>query len=107
MSVRVRLGTCLIFATLISAASSASAQDQALAKASGAMDGCVRYVAHQAMVVRCALGEPQILSDHGITAGEPYDVHGNPVDRQGNVVAVPQGGRAQREVFASERRTLP
>ena len=108
MSVRVGLGTCLIIATMFSAASSANGQDQALARASSAMDGCVRYVARQAIVVRCALGEPQILSDHGMTAGEPYDVHGNPVDRYGNVVAVPQGGRAQhREVFANERRTVP
>ena len=72
------------------------------------MDGRVRYVAQQATVVRCALGEARMLSDHGLTAGEPYDVHGNPVDRHGNVVAVPESGRSQhREVFASERRTAP
>ena len=104
MPVRASLGTCLILATLLSATSPANAQDQAFARASGAMDGCVRYVAQQAMVVRCALGDPRIVSDHGMTAGEPYDVHGNPVDRHGNVVAVPESGRTHREVFASERR---
>ena len=108
MPVRVGLGTCLILATMLTAAGAANGQDQALARASGAMDGCVRYVAHQAMVVRCALGEPRMLSDHGLAAGEPYDVQGNPVDRHGNVVAVPEGGRVQhREVFADERRTVP
>jgi hypothetical protein len=108
MSVRASLGTCFILGTLLAAASAANGQDQALARASGGMDGCVRYVAQQAMVVRCALGDPRILSDHGMTAGEPYDVHGNPVDRLGNVIAVPENGRAQhREVFASDRRTAP
>lgn len=109
MLLRTGLGTCLILASMLSAASSANGQDQAFAKASGAIDGCVHYVAQQAMVVRCALGEPSLLSDHGMTAGEPYDMHGNPVDRHGNVIAVPERGRPQqaREVFASERRTLP
>jgi hypothetical protein len=59
----------------------------------------VRYVAQQAIVVRCSI-EPQIASDHGMTAGEAYDAHGNPVDRQGNVIAVPAQGRGgAREVF--------
>ena len=40
------------------------------------------------------------------TGGEPYDVHGNAVD--GNIVAMRESGRVQqREVFASERRTVP
>jgi len=109
MSVRVGFGTCLIVATMLTAAGPASSQDQALARASSGMDGCVRYVAQQAIVVRCALGDPRTLSDHGMTAGEPYDVQGNPIDRHGDVVAVPEGGRAQpaREVFANERRTAP
>ena len=108
MLLRASLGTCLILTTMLTAASAASGQDQALARASGEMDGCVRYVAQQAVVVRCALGDPRILSDHGMTAGEPYDVQGNPVDRHGNVVAVPEGRTRQaREVFADDRRTLP
>ena len=112
MSVRADLGTCLIAAALLSAGGVANGQDPSIARATAAsagLDGCVRYVAHQAMVVSCALGEARMLSDHGMTAGELYDVHGNPVDRHGNIVAVPEGGRTQpaREVFASERRTLP
>ena len=43
MSVRTNLGTCLIFATIFAAANSANGQDQALARASSTMDGCVRY----------------------------------------------------------------
>jgi hypothetical protein len=113
MSVRASLGTCLIAAALLSAAGSANGQDPqgypSIARAtaaSGGADGCVRYVAQQAIVVRCAL-EPQALSDHGMTAGEPYDAHGNPLDRLGNVVAVPEGrGRPAREVFAGDRSTL-
>ena len=112
MSMRASLGTCLIAAALLSAAGAANGQDQSIARATAAsagMDGCVRYVSGQAIVVRCALGTPQIVADHGMTAGEPYDAQGNPVDRHGNVVAVPegrgQGGRNQaaREVFASDR----
>jgi hypothetical protein len=116
MSVRASLWTCLIAAGLLSAAGAANGQDPSIAArataASAGMDGCVRYVSGQAIVVRCALAEPQIVSDHGLTAGEPYDVQGNPVDRHGNVIAVPegqgQGGRGQpaREVFANDRRTL-
>jgi hypothetical protein len=43
------------------------------------------------------------LSDHGSAVGERYDAEGNPVDRQGNVVAVPAGrSGSSREVFAQE-----
>ena len=43
------------------------------------------------------------LSDHGMAVGERYDSQGNPVDRQGNVIAVP-GERpgSNREVFVQE-----
>ncbi len=44
------------------------------------------------------------MSDHGATVGERYDMQGNPVDHQGNVVAVPAGRTgSSREVFAQER----
>ena len=109
MSVRASLGTCLIAAALLSAAGAANGQSPSVARATAAaagMDGCVRYVAGQAIVVRCALGNPQIVADHGMTAGDPYDAQGNPLDRHGNVVAVPEGkGQAAREVFADDRRT--
>jgi hypothetical protein len=43
------------------------------------------------------------LSDHGMAVGEPYDAEGNPVDRQGNVIAVPAGRSGSgREVFVQE-----
>jgi hypothetical protein len=104
---RASLGTCLIAAAMLSTAGSANGQDPLIARATAAsagLDGCVRYVAQQAIVVRCA-PEPQIVSDHGMTAGEPYDVQGNLLDRHGNVIAVPEGrGQPAREVFATDRR---
>ncbi|HZB55664.1 MAG TPA: hypothetical protein VE527_18655 [Reyranella sp.] len=43
------------------------------------------------------------LSDHGAAVGERYDAQGNPVDRQGNVIAVPAGrSGSSREVFVQE-----
>lgn len=43
------------------------------------------------------------LSDHGWAVGERYDVQGNPIDRQGNVIAVPNGrSGSSREVFVQE-----
>lgn len=108
MSLRASLGRCVL-AALISAAGAASAQSPSsspsIARASAASDDCVRYVEGQAMVVRCAAA-PQVLADHGGAVGEPYDVQGNPVDRHGDVVAVPESrGRAAREVFARDSGT--
>jgi hypothetical protein len=43
------------------------------------------------------------LSDHGRAVGERYDAQGNPIDRQGNIVAVPTGRSGSiREVFVQE-----
>lgn len=43
------------------------------------------------------------LSDHGAAAGERYDWQGNPIDRQGNIVAVPaERSGSTREVFVQE-----
>jgi hypothetical protein len=43
------------------------------------------------------------LSDHGAAVGERYDAQGNPIDRQGNIVAVPTGRSGSvREVFVQE-----
>ena len=100
MPMRAIFGTCLVAIAL--SAGPAISQDRSIARASTVTEGCVRYMANQAVVVRCAI-ERQIASDHGMTAGEPYDVHGNPVDRQGNVIAVPAQGRGQaREVFSQK-----
>ena len=69
------------------------------------IDGCMRPVAWQPGLARCALVEPasgpRMLSDH-----ESYDAHGNPLDRHGDVIAVPEGRARAREVFASERSAL-
>jgi hypothetical protein len=102
MPMRAVFGTCLV-ALALSAGPALSQDrgiDRSIARASSTTDGCVRYMAQQAVVVRCAI-EPQVVSDHGMTAGEPYDMHGNPIDRHGNIIAVPAQGRAEaREVFA-------
>jgi len=104
MSIRALLGPFLIVAALVSASALAHAQSPSIAHASAATDGCVRYVEGQAMVVRCAVA-PQVLADHGVAVGEPYDAQGNPVDRHGNVVAVPdRREQVAREVFTSESR---
>jgi hypothetical protein len=111
MLFRANFGPRLIAAALLCAVGAANAQSPAqspakspsIAHASAATDDCVRYVEGQAMVVRCAVAGPRVLADHGMSAGEPYDVQGNPVDRHGNVVAVPE---ATREVFAKDRQTL-
>lgn len=43
------------------------------------------------------------LSDHGAAVGDRYDWQGNPIDRQGNIVAVPTGrSGSTREVFVQE-----
>jgi hypothetical protein len=111
MSLRTNLGTCLLAGALVCAAGAAIAQSPAtspsIARASAATDDCVRYVEGQAMVVRCSVAAPRVLADHGMSVGEPYDVQGNPVDRHGDVVAVPENrGQATREVFVRDRQTV-
>jgi hypothetical protein len=97
---RAIFGTCLALALSAGPAISQDrGVDRPVTRANSAINGCVHYMAQQAVVVRCAV-EPQVASDHGMTAGEPYDMHGNPIDRYGNVIAVPAPGRAEaREVF--------
>jgi hypothetical protein len=107
---RASLGTCLIAAALL-AATAAGAGDRSITNAVAGpareIDGCVRPVAWQPGGGRCALVEPaagQVLSDHGMMAGEAYDAQGNPVDRHGDVIAVPAGRASQaREVFARDQ----
>lgn len=64
---------------------------------------------HQAMADRCiAVFAPPVrveaLSDHGAGAGEAYDRQGNPLDRHGNIIAVPESRSGPREVFANATR---
>ena len=53
----------------------------------------------------------RVLSDHGASVGEPYDAQGNPLDRHGDIVAVPEAPATAgapsaqiREVFAAQPR---
>lgn len=102
---RASLGTGLIIAAALSVAVPASAGDRSITNVSAAareVDGCLRPEARQP-AERCALVEPrQILSDHGAT----YDAQGNPLDRNGDVIAAPGRGTQAREVFASEWTTF-
>jgi hypothetical protein len=107
MFVRILLAACLAAATAL-AAGPAAAQEGIAGGAttvSKPLDGCVRYVAQQATVVSCGLVQPRIMSDHDMLGAQPYDAAGNPIDRNGDVIAAPGDGHAQtREVFAGEER---
>jgi hypothetical protein len=63
-------------------------------------------------VITTDLQAGRILSDHGASIGEPYDAQGNPLDRHGDIVAVPESPATAaapsglaREVFAAQPRT--
>ena len=97
---RASLTTFLILGAL-SVAGTAQAFDRTCAQrqeAQGqAADRCVASVTVPETVVHGT------LSDHGAAVGERYDWQGNPIDRHGNVVAVPSGrSGAIREVFVQE-----
>ena len=99
MFVRASLPTFLFLGAL-SLTSAAQAFDRTCAQrqdAQGQADRCVASVTVPETVVYGT------LSDHGAAAGERYDWQGNPIDRQGNVVAVPAGrSGSNREVFVQE-----
>ena len=89
------LSALLIVGTL-SLASGAQAFDRTCMTQGQGTDRCVASMTVPETVVYGT------LSDHGMTAGERYDAQGNPVDRQGNVVAVPNGRSGSiREVVES------
>jgi hypothetical protein len=108
MSIRARLLTTLVAGLafgLLAAPGPALSLDEAIAvpakKASGHMkvtpakpDACAAVAASG----RCLAVPPpdRLMADHG----GGYDVQGNPVDRYGNVIAVPES-RGYREVFVS------
>ena len=97
---RASLPTFLILG-VISAASTAQAFDRTCAQRQEvqgqAADRCVAAVTVPETVVYGT------LSDHGAAVGERYDWQGNPIDRQGNVIAVPSGRSGSvREVFVQE-----
>jgi hypothetical protein len=96
MLVRASLPTFLILGAL-SLASTAQAFDRACAAKGQDADRCVAAMTVPETVVYGT------LSDHGAAVGERYDWQGNPIDRQGNIVAVPSGrSGATREVFVQE-----
>jgi hypothetical protein len=100
MSFRASLQAFVILG-LLSATGAAHGWDRSPAGA-GKASSCVQ--APRAAVDRCVATAPQTvvygtLADHG----PDYDARGNPLDRYGNVVAVPAGrSGAAREVFAEE-----
>jgi hypothetical protein len=95
---RASLPTFLILGVL-SVASTAQAFDRNCAQRQDVrgQDRCVAAVTVPETVVYGT------LSDHGAAVGERYDWQGNPIDRQGNIVAVPSGRSGSvREVFVQE-----
>lgn len=100
MLARAGLPTFLILGAL-SLTSAAQAFDRSCAQKQDAQgqnaDRCMASVTVPETIVYGT------LSDHGAAVGDRYDAQGNPVDRQGNIVAVPTGrSGAVREVFVQE-----
>ena len=100
MLARAGLPTFLILGAL-SLTSAAQAFDRSCAQKQDARgqnaDRCMASVTVPETIVYGT------LSDHGAAVGDRYDAQGNPVDRQGNIVAVPTGrSGAVREVFVQE-----
>ncbi len=97
---RASLPTCVILGVM-SLTSAAQAFDRTCAQRQDAQgqnaDRCMASVTVPETTVYGT------LSDHGAAVGERYDAQGNPVDRQGNVIAVPAGRSGpNREVFVQE-----
>ena len=97
MLVRASLPIFLILGAL-SLSSAAQASDRACTQRQDPQaDRCVASVTVPETVVYGT------LSDHGAAVGDRYDWQGNPIDRQGNIVAVPTGrSGSTREVFVQE-----
>ena len=96
---RASLPTLLILGVL-SVANTAQAFDRACAQRQGDVQGQDRCVAAVTVPETVVYGT---LSDHGAAVGDRYDTQGNPIDRQGNIVAVPTGRSGSvREVFVQE-----
>ena len=97
MFVRASLPTFLILGAL-SLTSTAQAFDRTCTlRQDPQVDRCVASVTVPETVVYGT------LSEHGAAVGDRYDWQGNPIDRQGNVIAVPTGrSGSTREVFVQE-----
>jgi hypothetical protein len=102
MIIRLFLSACLLVA---SSMTGAQALDRAMTSA-GRADACDKV--ERVRADRCMPTAPETIvygsvSDHG----PDYDAQGNPVDRRGDIIAVPAGRAASgqlREVFVSESR---
>ena len=93
--------TAFLILGVLSLPSAAQAFDRTCVERQGAQkqdaDRCVATMAVPETVVYGT------LSDDGMAVGERYDAQGNPVDRQGNIIAVPADRAGfSREVFAQE-----
>lgn len=90
-----------LFLGVVSLTSAAQAFDRTCAqRQDGQGQGADRCMAAVTVPETVVYGT---LSDHGAAVGERYDWQGNPIDRQGNIVAVPSGrSGATREVFVQE-----
>jgi hypothetical protein len=96
---RAALSASLILGVL-SLASTAQAFDRTCAKQGAQKQDVGRCVATMTVPQTVVYGT---MSDHGKAVGERYDAQGNPVDHQGNIIAVPAGrSGSSREVFAQE-----
>jgi hypothetical protein len=91
---RVSLSAFLIL--VLSLANAAQAFDRTCAQNQGAQKQGARCAAEMTTPETVVYGT---LSDHGMA----YDAQGNPVDRHGNIVAVPAARSGSgREVFVQE-----
>jgi hypothetical protein len=93
--------TAFLILGVLSLASAAQAFDRTCTEKQGVQkQDAGRCVATMAVPETVVYGT---LSDDGMAVGERYDAQGNPVDRQGNIIAVPAGrAGSSREVFAQE-----
>ncbi|SEO28675.1 hypothetical protein SAMN02990966_01506 [Rhodospirillales bacterium URHD0017] len=97
MLVRASLPTLLILGALSLTGTAQAFDRTCTARQDPQADRCVASVTVPETVVYGT------LSDHGAAVGDRYDWQGNPIDRQGNVVAAPTGrSGSTREVFVQE-----
>ncbi len=97
MFVRASLPTFLILGTLLLSSGAQAFDRTCTQRQDSQADRCMASVTVPETVVYGT------LSDHGAAVGDRYDWQGNPIDRQGNIVAVPTGrSGSTREVFVQE-----
>jgi hypothetical protein len=108
MAVRPTLLTLLIAGLLIALlipANPAAAGDRCV-RPNTQVSGVAGPAVDRCLMVPVRPNADRVASDFGLTAGEPYDAQGNPVDRYGNIIAVSQdrsGAGRPLQVFVSDR----